>query len=156
MRWGRPSAPIGEQVSSLVLEKRQGWKWGGAESLEEEIHPTLPCTPEEDVRRLQTGADAVKPRARELFIFLSLLVRRSRIPDPCRLALSRVYTCDFELLRTNVEYLQSGEHERWTVCGERFRYSWWIAMKSLWDSVLFLRSILFIVRIYVSIFFSPF
>ncbi|GIY18555.1 hypothetical protein CDAR_14591 [Caerostris darwini] len=33
----------------------------GAESLEEEIHPTLPLSPEEDVRRLQTGADAVKP-----------------------------------------------------------------------------------------------
>ncbi|GIZ04054.1 hypothetical protein CEXT_631381 [Caerostris extrusa] len=110
-------------------------------------------TPEEDVRRLHAGADAVKPGP-HLFIFLSFSpclyamgdvpmprnwgasqqvlekrqeggrgqnlwkkkdtpstpctpIRRSRIPDPCRLPLSRVYICDFELLRTIVEYLQT-------------------------------------------------
>ncbi|GIY98968.1 hypothetical protein CEXT_709801 [Caerostris extrusa] len=60
MRWVTSQCPvIGEQVSSLVSEKRQGET--GDRIFGRRNTPPAPFTPEEDVRRLQTGADAVKP-----------------------------------------------------------------------------------------------
>ncbi|GIY49999.1 hypothetical protein CEXT_694571 [Caerostris extrusa] len=48
----------------------------GAESLEEEIHQFHPLAPEEDVRRLQTGADAVKPRATVIYFLVPLNMQK--------------------------------------------------------------------------------
>ncbi|GIY49996.1 hypothetical protein CEXT_694541 [Caerostris extrusa] len=46
-----------------------GGRGTGAESLEED-NTLYPLNPEEDVRRLQTGADAVKPRARVIYFLV--------------------------------------------------------------------------------------